>query len=183
MTTRKKSRGSVADTTEPSFLTIGKITKPHGVRGEVRVLPLTDTPERFTWLEHVYLGHDDPKLVAVESVRRHKNSILLKLVGYENRTEAEALRGQFLQVTEAEAIPLEEGEYYLFQLEGLLVVTDDGERLGRVVEVIETGANNVFRVSGNRGDVLLPDIDDVVLDINFDDGRMTVHCLPGLLLE
>ncbi|MCP4360793.1 MAG: 16S rRNA processing protein RimM [Chloroflexi bacterium] len=174
-------QGSVDKPTEPSFLIIGQITKPHGVRGEVRVMPHTDVPERFTWLETVYLGQKNPVPVTVESARQHKKMILLKLAGVDGREAAEALRNEWLQLPIEEAIPLEEGEYYLFQLEGLQVVTDTGELLGELVEVIETGANHVFRITGNHGELLLPDIADVILDIDFDNGRMTVHLLPGLL--
>lgn len=169
--------------TEPSFLVIGQITKPHGVIGEVRVIPHTDLPERFTWLETVFIGKTNPQPVPVESARLHNNLVLLKLAGYDDRDAVEALRGAWLLVPESEAIPLAEGEYFLFQLMGMEVLTDSGEPLGRLVEIIETGANNVFRVSGSRGDVLLPDIDEVILDIDLDNGRMTVHLLPGLLPE
>lgn len=166
---------------ELSFLLIGQISKPHGVRGEVHVVPYTDVPERFTWLKEVYVGRDEPRRVPVVQVRVHNERILLRLAGYEDRDAAETLRGAWLQVPEAEAIPLEEGEYFLFQLEGLEVVTDTGERLGKLVEVLETGANNVFRIMGESGEVLLPDIDEVILEIDFDNGRMLVHLLPGLL--
>lgn len=168
-----------SETTEP-LLVIGQVLKPHSLHGEVRVKPLTDLPERFEWLEAVYVGKEDPQLVEVESVRFHKNLILLKLAGYDNRNDAGALRGAWLQVLEEEAIPLEEGEYFLYQLVGLAVHSDQDAFLGKLDRVIETGANNVFVVRGPEGELLLPDIDDVVLDIDFDNGRMLVHLIPGL---
>jgi 16S rRNA processing protein RimM len=91
------------------------------------------------------------------------------------------LRGQLLLIPEDEALPLAEGEYFLYQLVGLAVYTDEGEHLGSLVEVLETKANNVFVVRGSRGEVLLPDIDEVVLEIDFEAERMLVHLLPGLL--
>ena len=178
---REQQRGLVEDSIEPRFLVIGEVAKPHGVRGEVRVLPHTDLPERFTWLETVYLGEENPQPVGVEMARLHQNIVLLKLAGYDDRDAAESLRGELLQVPETEAIPLEEGEYFLYQLEGLAVFSDEGEHLGELTQVLETGANNVFVVSGEKGDVLLPDIEDVILDIDFENGRITVHLLPGLL--
>ena len=174
-------RGSVGKSAEPRFLVIGQIGKPHGVRGEMRVVAHTDLPERFTWLDAVYIGQDNPYLVPVESVRFHKNWVLLKLEGYNDRDAATLLSGQIVQVDESQAIPLEEGEYYLYQLEGLTVVSDQGEALGSIIEVIETGANNVFVVQGKDAEILLPDTEEVVLDIDFDQGQMTVHILPGLL--
>ena len=170
------------DSVEPRFLTIGRVRKPHGVRGDVRVEPLTDLPERFTWLETVWVGDKDPQPVAVESARLHGGLVLLKLTGYDGREEAKALNGQWLQVPESEAIPLAEGEYFLYQLEGLAVYTDEGEHLGELTQVMETGANNVFVVKRvGAKDVLLPDTDEVVREIDFENGRMIVHLLPGLL--
>lgn len=174
-------RGSVENPAEPRFLVIGRITKPHGVGGEVRVIPHTEMPERFSWLEHVYVGEANPQKVGVESVRFHKSLILLKLAGYNDRNAAEILRNEWLLVTEEEAIPLEDGEYFLYQLVGLQVYSDAGESLGVLVDVIETGANNVFVVEGALGQILVPDIEEVVLEIDFENGRMTVHLLPGLL--
>ena len=168
-------------TAETEFIVIGQITKPHGVRGEVRVKPHTDEPTRFNWLEQVYVGESSRRLMAVEKARVHQGMILLKLTAVNDRTAAEALRGEWLMVPEAEALPLAEGEYYLFQLEGLAVFTVEGEALGTLTRVIETGANNVFEVQGEQGELLLPDIADVVQEIDFENGRMTVTLLPGLI--
>jgi 16S rRNA processing protein RimM len=176
-----EERGLVSASTEPRFLVIGRIVKPHGVQGEMRVEIVTELPERFTWLKKVYLGEHDPQPVSVESVRFHKNFVLVKLEGYDSREDAAEVRSQLLQVPKDEAIPLEEGEYYLYQLEGLAVYTDEGEHLGELVEVLETKANNVFIVHGSRGEVLLPDTEEVVLEIDFENSRMKVHLLPGLL--
>jgi 16S rRNA processing protein RimM len=162
-------------------LVIGRIERPHGVRGEVRVTPYTDLPERFTWLKQLFIGEAEPRQVTVEAARLHGGLVLLKLEGYDNRDAVEPLRGELLQVPEEEGLPLEEGEYYLYQLIGLRVLADDGEELGELVEVIETGANYVFVVRGPRGEILLPDTKEVVREIDFSGGQMIVHLLPGLL--
>ena len=175
-------RGSVGDHTEPRFLVIGQIAKPHGVRGDVRVVLHTDLPERYTWLEEIYIGERDPRPVPVEYARFHKKWVLLKLVGYDDRNAVESLRGQLLQVREDQAIPLEEGEFFLFQLIGMSVISEDGDLLGELVKVIETGANNVFVVHGPQGEILIPDTAEVVRDIDFEKNRISVHLLPGLLL-
>jgi 16S rRNA processing protein RimM len=167
---------------EPRFLVIGQVGKAHGVHGEVRVIPHTDIPERFTWLETVYIG-DNPQPVVVEKARLHKEFVLLKLAGYESREQIERLRGQWLQVPAEDAIPLEEGEYFLYQLIGLQVFQDTGHLLGELVDVIETQANNVFVVQTESQQLLLPDTEEVVLAIDFENGRMTVHLLPGLWPE
>lgn len=168
--------------TEPRFLAIGRVVKPHGVGGEVRVEVHTDVPDRFAWLESVYVGQDQPAPYAVESVRFHQAFVLIKLAGVDTRTAADSLRNEWLLVPESEAIPLEEGEYFLHDLIGLEVVVNDGRTLGRLAEVLETGANNVFVVAGDGGkQLLIPDIPDVVKEIDFANHRMTVELLPGLI--
>ena len=179
--TQSSQRGSVESSAEPHFLAVGRISRPHGVQGEVRVELLTDHPERFEWLEAIYVGEQNPRLVPIESVRHHQGVVLLKLAGYPSRTEAELLRGELLQVLEADAVPLAEDEYYLFRLIGVAVYTEDGKHLGRLSEILETGANNVFVVEGEERQYLLPDIRDVVKEIDLESGRMTIHPMPGLL--
>jgi 16S rRNA processing protein RimM len=174
----------VDKTAEPRFLVIGRITKPHGVRGEMRVVVYTDVPERFEWLETVYLSadewDDDPLRVVVESVRPHGDLFIIALESYDTRESVDPLRGMWLQVPVAEAVPLEEGEVYLYQLIGLAVESDTGEQLGNVTDVIETGANFVFVINGADGELLIPDIAEVVLSVDVVEKRMIVHLLPGL---
>ncbi|MDX1663933.1 MAG: ribosome maturation factor RimM [Candidatus Promineifilaceae bacterium] len=169
---------------EPGFLVIGRVVRPHGVRGEMRVESHTELPERFTWLEQVYLARDpddpDPERHAVDTVRFHKGYVLLALVDVNSRESAEMLRGAWLMVPVAEALPLEEGEVYHYQLEGLEVVSDEGEYLGELAEIIETGANEVFVVRHAEGELLLPNIEAVVKEVDLEAGRMTVHLMEGL---
>ncbi len=170
---------------EPRYLVVGRVLRPHGVRGELRVKIVTDYPERLGRHACFYLASpDSPEAVqryAVERLRRHGEALLLKLSGCDDRNAADELRGMLVQIPVEDAVPLEEGEYYYFQLIGVRVVTEDGERLGRVIEVIETGANDVYVVRGPRGEVLLPAMDDVVLELDLEAKRMTVRLLPGLL--
>mgnify|MGYP005841289417 CR=1 FL=1 len=164
----------------PSYLAIGKIVRPWGVQGEVRVEILTDWPERFGLLEYVYLG-EQAVLYRLERFRLYKGCALLKLVGCDDRNAAEALRGQLVQIPPEKAMPLDEGEYYVHQIEELEVWTDEGEMLGRVVEVLFTGANEVYVVHGPRGEMLIPAIADVVLRVDLEGGRLIVHLMDGLL--
>lgn len=170
---------------DPDFLVIGRVTRPHGVHGEIRVEIITELPERFTWLEVVHMSRtpDDPepRAVAVESVRFHQGYALLKLGQYDSRGDVESLRGTWLMVPGEEALPLEEGELYHYQLEGLEIYTDEDVYLGRLTEILETGANEVFVVKGPQGEVLLPNIREVVQEVDVDGGRMIVRLLEGLL--
>lgn len=166
---------------EPQYLAAGRILRPHGVRGELRVEVLTDYPEHFVALKVLYLG-SQRQVHQVVSARIHKQHVLLKLQGCDDRDAADALRGSVVYVAISDAIPLEEAEYYEYQLEGLDVVTDEGEPLGELVEVLSVpGANDVFVVHGPQGEILIPAIEDVVLDIDLDAGRMVIRLLPGLL--
>lgn len=180
-TVQSTTRGSVDNSAEPHFLAVGRIVRPHGVNGEVRVELLTDNPERFEWLDAVYVGEKSPRLVTIDSVRYHQNAVLLKLSGYPSRTEAEELRGELLLVPESEAVPLEDDEYFLHQIIGIEVVTEEGNNLGRLTEILETGANNVFVVKGSGREVLIPDIPDVIKVVDLENNRLVIHALPGLI--
>jgi len=128
----------------------------------MRVEILTDYPERMGQHEYLYLARpqspDDVERYRLESIRPHKEVLLVKLDGVDDRDAAEELRGMLVQVPLEDAVPLEEGEYYHFQLVGVDVKTDTGEWLGRVADVIATGAADVFVVRWPRGEVLLPAI-------------------------
>ncbi len=170
---------------EPRYLAVGRVSRPHGVRGELRVEILTDYPGRLGQHAYFYLASpDSPEIVRrypVEKLRRHKEVLLLKLGGCDDRTGAEELRGQLVQIPTEEAVPLEEGEYYDFQLIGVKVEAESGESLGQVVEVLKTGANDVYVVRGSWGEVLLPAVKDVVLKLDIEARLMVVNLLPGLL--
>ncbi len=171
---------------QPPFLLLGRVLRPHGVRGEVRIEVLTAYPERIVPGRRVFVGPDpqDPLSATAHTVTRsrtHQKLLILQFEGITDRTAAEALRGQFVMVTLENAVPLEEGEFYLFQLIGLAVYTDEGEHLGRITDVIETGANDVYVVHGPRGEVLLPAIDECILELDIEGGKVVVHLLEGLL--
>lgn len=169
----------------PRYLVIGRVRKPHGIGGELKVAVETELPERFTWLSHVYVARNPnertPRKVAVEGVRFHADDVLLKLAGYDDPETAGQLRQHWLLVPLAEALPLAEDEYYSFQILGFRVETVAGRQLGTLASILETGANDVLIVNGDRGELLLPDIPDVVQAIDFAGRRIVVELLPGLL--
>lgn len=174
---------SVPNSDRPSgadFLVIGRVLGPHGVRGAVKVEIITDFPERFRRLRWVYVG-DEHTRVAVKSARRAHASVILQLAGYTSPEEAGRLRGQYLSIPASEAVPLPEGRYYWHQIVGLAVETVQGEQLGRVTEILETGANDVYLVRGDRGELLIPAIADVIKEVDLSAGRLIVAPLPGLL--
>jgi 16S rRNA processing protein RimM len=169
----------------PQYLILGEVLRPHGVRGELRIRILTDYPERIVAGKTIYLGEDiEGKATPyqVEHLRTNKEFGLLKLRGIDDRDQADLLR-QLLVLTELDdAVPLDEGEFYLYEMIGLDVQTEDGESLGTLVEVLETGANDVYIINSPRyGEVLIPAIEQTILKTDIDAGIMTVRLPEGLL--
>jgi 16S rRNA processing protein RimM len=169
----------------PPFLLLGRVLRPHGVRGELRVEIITAYPERVVEGRRVYLGTDPQEANTAEArrvthARRHQQYLILELEGITDRNTAELYRDHYVMVALEDAVPLEEGEFYLFQVLGIDVYTDEGEYLGQVSDVIETGANDVYVVHGPSGEVLLPDIEECILKVDIPEGRMTVHMMEGL---
>ncbi|NDJ61257.1 MAG: 16S rRNA processing protein RimM [Chloroflexi bacterium] len=170
----------------PAYLIIGEVLRPHGVRGELRVRVLTDYPERIAELESVYLGTDpnarDIKAFGVEAMRMHQDYVLLKLKAVDDRNQADLLRQLMVMIDIAHAVPLEAGEYYLYQLIGVTVQTDAGETLGEIAEVLETGANDVYLVNSPQyGEVLIPATDETIVSTDIERGVIVVKLPNGLL--
>jgi len=167
---------------EPEFLAVGKLHRPHGVRGEMLISLWTDFPERLQPGVLVYLG-EACLPVHIKSLRGHNRGALIAFDEYENREEVGQLRNQLIFVRTADLPPLPDDEIYLHQLLGLRVIRDEDDALlGVIAEILETGANLVYLVRREgSADLLLPDIDSVVLMIDLQKGEMRVHLLPGLL--
>lgn len=158
------------------------IANTHGVRGEVKVYPTTDDISRFEWLKTVYLDTGKEKLKwEVERYRFFKNLVIMKFKGMDNINDIEKYKGKDLLVTREDAIPLEEGEYYLADILGAKVVTDEGEDFGILKDYLETGANLVYVVEHQGKEVLLPVIDDCIKEVSVEEKLVTVHIMKGLL--
>lgn len=172
---------------QPHYLILGEILRPHGIRGELRIKVQTDYPERLVNdLKTVYLGSDPKESHAeaytIQSARFHQDYILLQLEEVQDRNTAELLRGQFVMVDFDNAVPLEEDEFYLFELIGLTVKTTSGEELGTIQDVMETGANDVYVVKGRKyGELLIPAHDETLVDVDVEAGIVTMKLPFGIL--
>lgn len=171
-----------------SLLLVGTCGPPHGVRGEIKVIPETDDPERLADLGRVFLGPSPDRVRerAIESVRFQptKRGIvaLVTFPGLRDRDDAEALRGLGVYAAEADLPALEEGEVFLHDLIGLAVVTEDGEAVGTVQDVLTGGAQNLLLVQRpGKPDALVPDVDEIVTAIDLDAERITLRPPEGLL--
>lgn len=155
------------------MIVIGKVVAPHGVRGDLRIFPETDRPEIFSALSHVFIGHKSYHLV---SVRPHKNIYIFHLTGIETRDDAELLRGSAVSLPFGELPPRKTGSYYYFQLIGLPVYEQNGSFVGRITEILQTGANDVYVVKGaDEKDICLPAIPSCILSVSLEEQKMTVQ--------
>lgn len=161
------------------FLAIGRVLRPHGVRGELLLEMLTDFPEHLNEVETVYLG-DAAEPHPLRGVRVHRDQLLIQLADCLDRDAADAFRDQLVQIRVEAATPPPPGRYYQHQLIGLSVVTDEGEALGEIAEIIETGSNDVYVVRGPSGELLLPVLQSVIQSIDLEARRVVVHLIPGL---
>jgi 16S rRNA processing protein RimM len=182
----KRGSGEQGRPPEPRYLAVGQIIGAHGLRGELKVEILTDDPRRFGQLRRVFLGLEDsePRPRRLVSYRLHKGRALLQIEGCIDRGAAQALRGYLIQVPLEEAIPLEEDQFFEHQILGLEVWTRSGTYLGRVDEIIHTGANEVYVVRNTepgQREILIPAIHEVVQEVDLEVGRLTVELLPGLV--
>lgn len=164
------------------FFRVGVIANTHGIRGEVKIFPTTDEVKRFDYLKEAYIDAGKEKIkVEVSSVRYFKNLVIVKFKGIDNINDIERYKGKDLLVTRENALPLEEGEYYLADIIGANVYTEDGILFGSLEDVIETGANLVYSVQHEGKEVLLPVIDDCVKEVNVEEKKVIVHIMKGLL--
>ena len=164
------------------MLRVGVITSTHGVRGEVKVFPTTDDAKRFKTLKKVILDGREPLELSIEQVKFFKNMVILKFKGYDNINDVETWRQRDLLITRDQAVELKEDEDFITDLIGLTVVNEEEAVLGRVKDVLETGANDVYVVELTGGkELLLPAIKDCILNVDLEGGRMKVHVLDGLM--
>jgi 16S rRNA processing protein RimM len=178
MPAKQKSSGS--PTGEPVHLVIGFLRRPHGVSGEIIMDIHTDFPDRIKSGKKVLVGEKHQPLT-LDTVRPHSNGLLVSFRGVDTPEDAGKYRNQWVYVKAAEAAPLPDGQYYKYQLVDLDVVEDTGNPLGKLVEIIETGANDVYVVKNEAGkEILLPAIPAVVLNIDMQQRVMKVHLLEGL---
>ena len=164
------------------YLKVGIITTTHGVHGEVKVFPTTDSPDRFLELDKVLLDTGKGfRELTIEIVRFFKNLVILKFEEFGNIDEMIPYKGKELWIPREEGAQLSEDEYYIADLIGMQVYLEDGSFYGTLKDVLETGANDVYIVEKEAGgEILLPAIHDCILDVSPEENRMTVHLMKGL---
>ena len=166
-----------------SELQVGVITQTHGIRGEVKVFPTTNDAARFKKLKEVILDNGRERLtMTIEGVKFFKQYVILKFKGYDSINDIEKYKNAKLLVTRENAVKLRKDEYFIADLLGMQVVTEDGEPFGILKNVLETGANDVYVVEMEDGkEVLLPAIKECIRNIDMKSAVITVHVMEGLL--
>lgn len=162
---------------------VGAIASTHGIKGEVKVFPTTDEPEKFKSLKNILLKKNKEELqMEIESARFFKNMVIVKFREWNSINDAERYKGATLWITREQAVPLAENEYYQADLIGLEVAEEDGKELGVLTDVFVTDANDVYEVTGKEGKkILLPAIRDCIKEVDLEQKKMTVHLLEGLV--
>lgn len=151
---------------------IGKFGATHGVRGDIKVYPLTDFPERFNTIKNAYV---DDKEIEITSTRYQKNFVVMKIKNINNREEAMRLTNKLLKINRADIAPLDEGEYYVFDIVGLNVINQDDIIFGKVIDILKTGSNDVYVVQSETDkQILIPALKKVVTEINIEAGYIKV---------
>lgn len=167
---------------EQDLLRVGVIANTHGVHGEVKVYPTTDDVTRFKKLKEVILDTGkEQRTLEIASVKFFKNMAILKFKGIDNINDIEKYKGKDLLVTREHAVPLKKDEYFICDLIGCQVVTEDGAEVGELTEVLQTAANDVFVVEGTeKKEILIPYINDCVKEVSIEEKKVTVTLLPGM---
>ena len=160
------------------FITIGEILAPWGNRGKLKVRLMTDFPQRFSPSSTIYINRQP---ATVDSVEWRKGKAIIKLSSIDSIEQAQRLRGQPIEIHHSQLQPLPKGQYYHFQLIGLEVETIQGELLGKITEILTAESNDIYVVNGDRGEILIPAIDDVVKSIDCDKGCIIIEPIEGLL--
>ena len=165
------------------LLKVGVITTTHGVRGEVKVFPTTDDAARFQTLKEVILDTGKEKLdLEIQSVRFFKQFVIVKFKGIDDINDIEKYKGKSLFVARENAVELEEDEYFIADMIGIEVVTEDDKPFGTLKDVMETGANDVYVIdTDEHGEVLVPAIRECILDVDIENQKMKIHLMDGLI--
>lgn len=162
------------------YIKVGKIVNTHGVKGCIKCIPLTDDLERFEELEYVYTEKDNIKRT-IDDVWYQKGLVCLKLKDIDDMDKAESFKDTYISIVEDQLRVLPENSYYLFDLEGMDVYSNNGDYIGKISEIYQTGANDVYEVKNNKNSYLIPAIKDVVKSVNVQDKKMIINVIEGLL--
>lgn len=163
------------------YLRVGKIANTQGIKGEVRIIPLTDDVNRFSVLTHILIDNEKQVSLDIEYVKQHKNFVLLKFKGIDSINEAEKFKGYYILIERSNAIKLPEGSFFIGDVIGLNVYTTNEDYIGEVQDIIATGSNDVYVVSDGSKEILIPALKTIVKNISIEDRKIIVELPEGLV--
>ncbi|MCZ0703405.1 16S rRNA processing protein RimM [Natronobacillus azotifigens] len=167
------------------FFNVGKIVNTHGIKGEVKVVRITDFEERFQKGNTLYFSDhqkSEPTPLTIKNHRKHKQFDMLQFEGYDSINQVESMKQGMLMISQEQQEPLEEGEFFYYEIIGCTVETTEGERLGEIAEILSPGANDVWVVrNANKKDLLIPYIDDVVKTVDKEQKKVVIEPMEGLI--
>ncbi len=162
------------------YIQIGKIVNTHGIKGELKVVPLTDDKKRFEELKNVYIDNELSEF-EVQKVRYNKNTVILKLKEFNNINEVLKFKNRYILIHERDAIDLPENSYFMFQINGLDVYLNNGNKLGKIVDILQPGANDVYVVKNGKQEYLIPAIKQVIKQIDLENNKMIIQPIEGMI--
>jgi 16S rRNA processing protein RimM len=165
------------------LITIGKVLKPWGVKGEMKIEPQTNVPERFKELDRVFLVSPSGEkfFCRLTAVRYISTMPLLTFSGYDTPEKAKSLNGWLIKIPSEEAVPLPEGTYYWFELIGMDVFSEEGKKLGTITDIFETGSNDVYVIKSGSKEVYIPATCEVIKQVDKEANKMVIHLMNGLM--
>ncbi len=163
-----------------NYIQIGKIVNTHGIKGDLKVIPLTNDKARYEVLHDVFIEGENEKFI-IEKVWYKKDSVMVKLKGYDNINDVIKFKDRFLLIEEKDAIDLPADTFFIFQIIGLKVYTVDNKAIGEVVDVLQPGANDVYVISNNGKELLIPAIKEVVKKVDLEENKLIIDPIEGMI--
>lgn len=162
------------------FINIGIITNTHGIKGELKIKPLTDNKERYKYLEYFYIENNNEKIF-IEKVWFKKDLVVVKLKDYNNINDVLHFKSKYVSITSDMLVKLPDDSYFIFDLIDITVYTKNGKELGKIKEVLQPGGNDVYVIKDNKREILIPAVKEIIIEVNIPDKKMIIDPIEGMV--
>lgn len=162
------------------LIKIGIITNTHGIKGELKIKPLTDDKERYKYLEYFYVENNNEKIF-IERVWFKKDLVIVKLRDYNNINDVLQFKSKYVRITSDMLVKLPDDSYFIFDLIDITVYTKDGKELGKIKEVLQSGGNDVYVIKDNKREILIPAVKEIIIEVNIPDKKMIIDPIEGMV--
>lgn len=162
------------------YVNIGKIANTHGIKGELKIIPLTDDKTRYEDLEYVFIEDETDKFY-IEKIWYNKNLVMIKFKNFDNINDVLKFKNKFINVHKENLVKLPEDTYFIFDLIGIDVYTSDNTKIGSIKDVLQTGANDVYIINNGKKEILIPAVKEIVKEVNLNEKTMIIEPIEGLI--